>query len=330
MFHNYRAELDKGKTPGSAIVASIKDVGTAMFLAALTTIIAFLSFLTASIPPLRDFGILCALGIFYTFITTITLQASIRYVLDRRSKVSDKLKPKKDLTANTMKKISKIVYKYSGVFLIIACIVTVAMFVGATSVKTGFDIEDFLPEDNPAIELWEDINTGFPYSSQNQEYILIEGDVASVTTLKGIYATNNKLKDDKFVAIKPDGGIKVNSALSVIQDAVRENSTIASVFNLDQNGIPSNDNDVKRLYDYLYDYSKYWLEIREVLHRNGDSYDATVIRVYIDFSTSNEEHATKLKILYNELNGDITDYGDTTAIVTGGASSSHVVTNLLT
>ena len=84
MFHNYRVEIGKGKTPGKAISSSIKEVGTAMSLAAITTVIAFLSFLTASIPPVRYFGLLCAIGIVYTFITTITLQASIRYVLDKR------------------------------------------------------------------------------------------------------------------------------------------------------------------------------------------------------------------------------------------------------
>ena len=50
----------------------------------ITTVIAFLSFLSASIAPLKDFGILLGLGIFYTFITAITLQASVRYVIDRK------------------------------------------------------------------------------------------------------------------------------------------------------------------------------------------------------------------------------------------------------
>jgi len=84
LFHNYRTELKKGKTPGEAITASIKDIGMAMFLATLTTVIAFLSFLTASVPPLRDFGLLCAIGIIYTFITAITIQPSFRYSSKRR------------------------------------------------------------------------------------------------------------------------------------------------------------------------------------------------------------------------------------------------------
>jgi len=330
LFHNYRIEIDKGKSPGKAIITSITDVGTAMSLAALTTVIAFLSFLTASIPPLRDFGVLCALGIVYTFITTITLQASLRYVLDRRKKVTGKLKSKKKTNAIAMKKLSQIVYKYSGVFLIIACIITVGMFIGATNVETGFDIEDFLPKDNPAMETLEEIKNDFPYSSQYQEYILIEGDVTSVDTLKGIYNSHEKLEDDSYVVRNPNGELKIKSTLSITQNAIRENSSIASEFNIDENGIPKTDADVKRLYDYFYTSIEYWIEIRDVLHKNDGSYDASVIRIYVDFSSSDESVAKNQEVLYNELNDDLSDYGDAKAIVTGGYSTSYSVTNGLT
>jgi len=330
MFHNYRTELDKGRKPGEAIAASVKDVGTAMFLAALTTMIAFLSFLTASIPPLRDFGILCAIGIIYTFITTITLQASVRYVLDRRKKVDNKLISDSIANVKTMRKTSKIVYKHSRIILIIACIITIVMVIGATNVETGFDMKDFLPDENPAMQIWYDIERDFPFSSQNQEYILIEGDVASVDTLKGISETYENLRDDEFIAETPDGEMKVTSIVSVIQDAVRENHTIESEFNLDQNGIPGNDQDVKRLFDYLYGNTNYLLKTREVLHQKEGYYDAVIIRVYIDFSSADMDVGTKMEILYNELNVDLTDYGDATATVTGSTSSSYSVTTGLT
>jgi len=88
LFHNYRIEIDKGNSPAKAIKLSIKEIGTAMFLAWLTTFIAFMSFLSSNIPPIRDFGILLALGVSYTFITAITLLAASRYILDRRKKIN--------------------------------------------------------------------------------------------------------------------------------------------------------------------------------------------------------------------------------------------------
>ncbi|MFH0767059.1 MAG: efflux RND transporter permease subunit, partial [Bacillota bacterium] len=83
IFHNYRIELEKGYTPAQAIINCVNDVGTAIFIAMITTVIGFLSFLTATIGPVRDFGILLALGIIYTFITALTLLPALRYLLDK-------------------------------------------------------------------------------------------------------------------------------------------------------------------------------------------------------------------------------------------------------
>jgi predicted RND superfamily exporter protein len=57
LLYNYRTELSKGRTAAEAIRLSIKEVGVAIFLAWFTTAIAFLSFLTASIPPIQTFGV---------------------------------------------------------------------------------------------------------------------------------------------------------------------------------------------------------------------------------------------------------------------------------
>ena len=72
LLFNYRTEIKKGRTPAEAIRLSIKEVGLPIFLAWFTTFVAFLSFLSATLPPIRDFGIFLALGISYTFIITMT------------------------------------------------------------------------------------------------------------------------------------------------------------------------------------------------------------------------------------------------------------------
>lgn len=331
LFHNYRAELEKGKTSGEAMIAAIQDVGTAMFLAAITTVIAFLSFLTASVPPLRDMGILCAIGIIYIFVITITLQASVRYILDSRKKVSSKTKSNRDPNGKTMKKIANIVYKRPRTLIIIASIITIIMISGALNIQTGFDMEDFLPEDNPAMELMIDITEDFPFSSQDQEYILIEGNIASVDVLKGISKTYENIRDDEFILETLDGDPKVTSILSIIQDAARENSTIISEFNLDKDGVPRTDDDVKRLYDYLHDSIKYRFDVKSVLHQEGNSYDAAIIRIYLFFGNSELDDVNEaMGILYDELNEDMVDYGNTNAIVTGMTSSMYTITNALT
>jgi len=334
LFHNYRAELKNGKSPGPAIISSIQDIGMAMFLATITTVIAFLSFLSASIPPLRDFGILCAIGIIYTFITAITFQASVRYLLDRNktAKIMPKNNNKISLDAY-MEKFSNIVLHHRRIIFVCTMLITILMASGASQVKTTFDMNDFLPEGNESLELLLDIVEFFPSSSESQEYILIEGNVATVEALKGIAQTHDNLKDDEYVTITPTGAPKELSIISIIRDAVRDNASIASEFHIDSKGIPESDSDVVGIYNYLYDREEYMLNVLSVLHRDGTKYDATVIRIYTSLDYSDEaviDSNKQMKIVYNNLQNDMVTYGDTDAIVTGEVSSTYIIMNSMT
>ncbi|MEA2055784.1 MAG: MMPL family transporter [Candidatus Thermoplasmatota archaeon] len=331
MFHSYRAELEKGNPPGKSMVTAINEVGVAMAIATITTVIAFLSFLTATVPPLREFGILCAIGIVYTFIVTVTLQAAVRYILDRREKVVKKFKPKKQSNGKAMRKLAVVICKYPLPLILMISLVTVVMAGGALNVQTGFNMMDFLPEDNPAVDVMMDVMEEFPFSSQSQEYIFLEGSVTSVETLKGISKTHENIRDDKLILETLEGEPKVKSILSIIQEAIKENNTIASKFNINEAGIPRSNVDVKQVYDYLYESDDYSMDVRQILHRDGKTYDATLLRIYTDFSKSESNDANEnVGILYNELCKDLTEYGDVDAVVTGESSSAYTIINSLT
>ena len=334
LFHNYRTELKKGKTPGEAITASIKDIGMAMFLATLTTVIAFLSFLTASVPPLRDFGFLCAIGIIYTFITAITIQASFRYILDRNKKEFNlNNKGNKITLEKIMEKISQFVLKRRIYIILFSVFLTLIMVSGAIQVETTFDMNDFLPAGNESMKLWMDIEEIFPYSSETQEYILIEGNVATIDTLIGIDKTYKNFEDDIYVTKDPFGNPKVTSILTLIRKAITENATIRNDFNINPNGIPKSNMDVIKIFDYLYNDDIYKIEAQSILHYNGKIYDSTLIRIYTSIIYSEENNIDtnkQMEILYTDLNQDITNYGYTDYIVTGYYSSLFTVLKSMT
>ena len=325
MFHNYRAEISKGSTPAKAIASSIRDVGTAMFLATITTCISFLSFLTSSIPPLRDFGILCALGIIYTFIVTISLQASLRYILDRR-KPKSKLKVENHSLKITMEGMARRICKYRKGILLVALFVTIVMAHFASNVDTGFSMEEFLPEDAPAIKTMEKISEKFPSASQDQEYILIEGDIANVDVLRDIRNTLLNIQDDTSIARNPDGSPKVESIISIIDEAVRYNKSLIKRFNLDTKNIPRSDTEAKDLLNYLYNSPDYGRKTRSVLYKDGNEFRATLIRVYVSSEISSMDEGT----VYKELNSDIECHGNARAIVTGKYSLIYTITKSLT
>jgi len=333
LFHSYRTELMKNKTPREAIRRSIDEIGTAMFLAMITTVIAFISFLSASVPPVRDFGILLALGVFYTFITSITLSAPIRYLLDRRKNPIIK-KPKTSISiTNIMNRLANFVICNKKKIVIGMVLISLLMAVGASQIETGFDFEQFIPGDTPSIEVQDKIVEEFPFSSQNEEYILIEGDVATVSCLRGIRITHENLEDDTYIGKNIDGTIQVTSIYTVIQEALKNNQTLQKKFNIDESTkIPGTDYEVKQFFNYLINNEEYNQSTKLVLSKNGSYYDATVIRVFLDPAFENIEGNVndEFEIFKQELNDDIDTYGNANAIATGNLIVQLTITNSLT
>jgi len=362
LFHNYRVELEKGKKPNEAIKISITEIGNAMFLAMLTTVIAFMSFLSASVPAIKDFGILLGLGVIYTFITAITLLPAIRYLLDRKK---DDFVPKKQRKIDVsifMKKVSGFILKRNKIILVIMIVLTVFFAYNAINLETGFDLENFAPSDTPSIQLFEDIAINFPSSSQTQELILIEGDVASVDTLKGIYETHKNFEDDDYIAKNPDGSLKTSSIYNIIKNSVQKNNSLIDKYNINKDTyIPKTDQDVEELFNYLYnlestnfenfdinnfelndiselekqniDFDNTAILVKNVLHKNENGkYDATLIRVFISLSIQNNDNKidNTLEFITDQFTEDMTDYGDSKATLTGESTITLKITDSLT
>ncbi|UCF49018.1 MAG: MMPL family transporter [Thermoplasmatales archaeon] len=333
--HNYRLEISKGRTPGEAIKISVLEIGTAMFLAMITTVIAFLSFLSASLAPLRDLGLLLALGILYTFITAITLQASIRYLLDRKKKKFDKQKNQSFKLNIIMEKMAIKILSHQKKILGILLIITLVAGFGATQIETGFNFESFVPEGKPSIEVYHKLEDNFPFVGQDQEFILLEGDIATMDTLKGMMKTHQNIEDDTFVGRNADGSAKTESIYLLIKQAANNNISLIDEFNLDEiTKIPQTDADVKRLYDFLWDSLEYGIQTQFLISKSENGrYDTGMIRVYINIVSATSEDVDlekDLKIMDEELNGDLEEYGDVNIIITGPLLITHKITSQLT
>lgn len=330
--HTYRSEIRKGREPREAIGIAIEEVGGALFLAMLTTAIAFLSFLSATVPPVRNFGILLAFGIFYTFLNAITLQASLRYLIDRKFGAKLGKDKKVFLLEGAFKKLANLILKHRRAVVSIMVIVSICMLWGSMQNRVTFDFKEFVPKNNPAVELFDEITREFPYAGHDQEHILVEGRIDTVEALKGIRKTHVNLMDDKFVARRADGTIKAYSIYTLIQQAVQLNKSLITIFNLDQNFIPRTNKDVKRFFDYLYNSKIYGMQARMLLYKENGTYRATVIQIEIDPSISNssEDFSKNLRILSRELDRDLANYGNAKAIATGPLLITLSITDSLT
>jgi len=319
LLFNYRTEINNGRTPAEAIRISIKEVGIAIFLAWFTTFVAFLSFLSATLPPVRDFGLFLALGITYTFIITMTLLVALRYIIDRRKPASHVASKKQTSSMTTiMSQIAHILLRHEKKVFLATILICLVMGTAVSQLKSGFSMNQFIPQDNPALQLFTQIGEDFPFSSQDQEYILLEGNVASVQTLQGLRSTHKKMNDDQYVARRSDGSTKTESILIILQQAVANNHSLVGLFNIDEvTGIPKTDADVQAVYDYLSTSAEYEMQVSGLLHKDGNEYTATILRVYVDLGSASDDMTQQFDQLKKELNDDLSDYGDNTAVVTG-------------
>ncbi len=73
----YIEELRLGHGKISALKTTMKEVGLATFLTSITTAIGFLTLYTASIKPIREFGLYTAIGVFVAFILAFSLLPAI-------------------------------------------------------------------------------------------------------------------------------------------------------------------------------------------------------------------------------------------------------------
>jgi predicted RND superfamily exporter protein len=191
---------------------------------------------------------------------------------------------------------------------------------GVTQLRTSFSMTQFIPQNNQALELFNKISDDFPSASQDQEFVLIEGNVATFATLRGISQTLVNLEDNSFIARKSDGSIKTESIIAIIRNAVLNNDSLISKFNLDRStDIPKTDADAGALFDYLYNSEEYSTQVKSVLHRGKTGYSATVIRIYFNssFQTASSDETKELETIQKQLKKELVSYGDASSIITG-------------
>ncbi len=73
----YVEELHRGMAKADALRVTIREIGLATFMTSLTTAIGFLSLLTSNMPPIRNFGLFAAVGVFMAFGTVILLTTAL-------------------------------------------------------------------------------------------------------------------------------------------------------------------------------------------------------------------------------------------------------------
>lgn len=175
---DYSIQFQNRYEEEQSIKTTLTQIGKAVAVAVLATMLGFVSLFASPVPMIQDFGKMLSIGVVVSFIGSIFLLMPVLGARDTvRSKVEDyKIKDysKPTLIDKMLGATGKIVIKSAPIILIISIVLSGIGFIADTKVGVETDIETFMPQDMDAlhdIHYIRDI-----VGSTNQMVILMEDD----------------------------------------------------------------------------------------------------------------------------------------------------------
>ncbi|CAN5881562.1 hypothetical protein BH23ACT8_BH23ACT8_15370 [soil metagenome] len=180
----YREEVGAGASVAEGMRRSTRTVGVALVLATVTTAVGFLTNIVNPVPALVDFGVLAAIGIGASFLLMLTFVPALRLVLDRRAEAGGRL-PRSAMGTTServlpgiMARVAVLAERAPVPTLLVTVVLGGAMGgYGLTQLETRFSFTDFVSDDAPVVQTFDEIVERFGGGFGEQTQILLTGDV---------------------------------------------------------------------------------------------------------------------------------------------------------
>lgn len=202
----YYEEREGGASVNLSATTAVKTVGVAVFLTAITTLIGFSSFMITDMPPMRDFGLLCMMGIAFSFLLSLTLLPAILVIRDRRKHEEkqqvhlEKMRRRRrdsrygSAIDNVLVRMAVLSERNHWAVAIIALAIFAFAAFAVFNVRTGADVRKMMPEEMPSMKAGRMISDIF--GPQNADIILARGDVYDPSNLAAILELENAIPLD--------------------------------------------------------------------------------------------------------------------------------------
>jgi predicted RND superfamily exporter protein len=270
--NRYREERVNGADIVPAIEVTNRQVLVAFFIVTGTTVIGFLSNTVSAFPPNRDFGLVAAIGIVFTFlIFGVFLPAMKVYIDTLRERYpiptmsETPLGSEESGLGRVLSGGVSIADTAPVLFLVVVLVGTGAAGVYASDVGTGFDSEDFLPAEEPPAALQylpgglappesfqhiENRNLRDRHFDQDGQVVMyVEGNMRRDNALESLHRAS---QDPPKEFRRQGWDAETQSILTVIERqaaADPEFAALVAANDHDDNGIP--DDNLPEIYDAL-------------------------------------------------------------------------------
>ncbi|MDD3803513.1 MAG: efflux RND transporter permease subunit [bacterium] len=220
-------EMSCNKNKKDAASEAIRDVALPVFLAAVTTLIGFLSFVFGSyLTMIRDFGIFSAVGVGISFILSLTLTPALLIVF--KSKAGGKDNGTKSFLF--VKMVEWFIPKRKF-FLVLVAAMTLISVILIPKISRSSDIMDYFKKESEIRVSDKIIEEHFGGSTRIQ--VICAGDMTKTATLREMWELEKFLEDSAGVR-------NISSIVDVVK---RMNMVIEGNYNL-----PDSDEKLANLY----------------------------------------------------------------------------------
>ncbi len=186
MLTRYYQERRKSNAE-AAVFSSIRTVGVAIFLTAITTIIGFLSFGISEMPPIKNFGLVAGLGVLYVFLLSNTLLPSLLVMRDRKK---GKTAAEEGISGKSLNWIigwveRVVLSKHSTIILIAVAVIILLAIIPIKDITTTMSSDIMMPQNAEAIRTQKALEGYFRgYGTESKAFVLLQGDVVTLDALE--------------------------------------------------------------------------------------------------------------------------------------------------
>ena len=225
----YREQRGVGHDASTSARLGLRAVIIPLSLAAVTTIVSFLSNLTSPIPANGDFGIAAGVGVAAGLIVMLVLLSAARALHDRRREAGGKLKPPRAISGSipgvgrAVEALGGQLARRPAPYLVVVGLVTVLLGLASTRIETVFDSSDFLPSGGDALRSIETLDAAFGGSTDTVK-VLIEAEITDDRSVRNVLDFTAAFDDDLRRPEGVVGGIQ-SSLGSLLLDWISDDGT---------------------------------------------------------------------------------------------------------
>lgn len=139
----YIAELRSGNSKQNALYITLRDTGQATFLTSLTTSIGFITLLSSNIYPVREFGMLAAIGVLLAYVVTITFTTTLLKIFTRHQLEPDT--KNRWRTAVMLENIYAFTLNRKKIIIGLTAAIVIIFSVGIFQISTDIKLSEGLP-----------------------------------------------------------------------------------------------------------------------------------------------------------------------------------------